>query len=91
MSVRCDCRYGPCGPPTSGPSSQSSPSQRSESRTPWYASSVTRLASVSSTRRTNDPPLCRAKSQLNNAERALPTWIEPDGAGANRQRTGDVT
>ena len=29
--VRCDCRYGPYGPPTSGPSSQSSPSQRSAS------------------------------------------------------------
>ena len=59
--------------------------------TPWYASSVTLLASVSSTRRTNAPPMCRANSQLNNAERALPTWIEPDGAGANRQRIGGAT
>src|SRR6478735_2340161 len=32
MSMRWLCRYGACGPPTSGPSSQSRPSQRSVSR-----------------------------------------------------------
>ena len=52
---------------------------------------MTRLASVSSTRSTNAPPLCRANSQLNSADRAFPTWIEPDGAGANRQRTASGT
>ena len=35
----------------------------------------------------NDPPLWRANSQLNKADRAFPTWSEPVGAGANRQRT----
>ena len=32
------------------------------------------------------PPCRRAKSQLNNAVRALPTWSCPVGEGANRTR-----
>src|SRR5687768_7530817 len=38
-------------------------------------------------RRTNAPPCLRANIQLNNAVRALPTWIEPLGAGSMRVRT----
>src|SRR4249919_1376979 len=90
MSRRWDWRYGACGPPTSGPSSQSIPSHRSESITPWKASSVTREASVSSIRRTNTPPWCRANAHENSPVRAFPTWIDPDGAGANRVRTPTV-
>src|SRR5438876_7671043 len=52
------------------------------------ASSVERCRSVSSIRRMKLPPWCRANSQLNSAVRALPTWMEPVGAGANRHRTG---
>ena len=37
-------------------------------------------------RRTNVPPCWRAKSQLNSAVRALPTWKYPVGDGANRTR-----
>ena len=56
------------GRPTSGPSSQSRPSQRSEPMTISMASSVDRLRSVSSMRRTNVPrdsgrtASCRARS-----------------------------
>src|SRR5207302_10981798 len=74
------------GPPTSGPSSQWRPSHRRSSSTARYDSSVTRLRSVSSTRSTMTPPLWRAESQLNSAVRALPTWMEPLGAGAKRTR-----
>ena len=35
------------------------------------------------------PPFCRAKSQLNRAVRALPTWRWPVGEGAKRTRTGE--
>ena len=41
-SRRSDCRYGPNGPPTSGPSSQSRPSQRRDARSCVYDSSVSR-------------------------------------------------
>ena len=61
---RSSCRYGPTGPPTSGPSSQSSASQRRPSRMARTASSVERSTSVSSMRRMNVPPCARAKSQL---------------------------
>ena len=44
------------GPPTSGPSSQSSPSQRRSSRIDGFRSRVDRSASVSSIRRMNVPP-----------------------------------
>ena len=49
-------RYGPCGPPTSGPSSQRRPHQRSASRIARSLSAVLRARSVSSMRRTNWPP-----------------------------------
>src|SRR2546428_12491325 len=35
----------------------------------------------------NAPPWCRAKSQLNSAVRAFPTWTYPVGLGAKRTRT----
>ena len=48
------------GSPVSGPSSQSSPSQRRPLRMTSTASCVLRAASVSSMRRINVPPVCRA-------------------------------
>ena len=45
-----------------------------------------RASSVSSMRRTKVPPCWRAKSQLNSAARALPTWKYPVGDGAKRAR-----
>src|SRR5437773_10336260 len=42
-------------------------------------------------RKTNAPFSCRAKSQLNSAVRAFPTWTWPVGLGANRTRTLDIT
>ena len=47
-----------------------------------------RASSVSSIRRMNVPPCRRAKSQLNSAARALPTWKYPVGEGAKRTRGG---
>src|SRR6266540_6207863 len=88
MCNRCVWKYGPNSPPTSGPSSQSSPSQRRESMVMPMASSVERFRSVSSIRRMKLPPWCRANSQLNKAVRAVPTWMYPVGAGAMRHRTG---
>src|SRR5262245_6829251 len=49
-------------------------------------SRVDRSASVSSMRSTNVPSLPWARSQLNSAVRALPTWSCPVGLGANRTR-----
>src|SRR3954452_8772094 len=86
--MRCDCRYGACGPPTSGPSSQSKPSQRIESRSWLYDSSESRAASVSSMRKTSVPWWCRANAQLNRAVRTRPTWGLPVGEGQKRTRTG---
>src|SRR5580704_10903260 len=45
-----------------------------------------RSSSVSSMRSTNVPECWRANSQLNSAERALPTWKYPVGEGAKRTR-----
>ena len=47
-----------------------------------------RSLSVSSMRSTNVPPYLRAKSQLNSAVRAPPTWSGPVGLGAKRTRIG---
>src|SRR3954469_14242087 len=85
--MRCDCRYGACGPPTSGPSSQSKPSQRIESSSWLYDSSESRAASVSSMRKTSVPWWCRANAQLNRAVRTRPTWGLPVGEGQKRTRT----
>src|SRR6267142_6939004 len=86
MCSRSDCRYGPCAPPASAPSSQFSPSQRRSSIADPSASFVERAKSVSSMRSTNVAPAPRAISQLNSAVRALPTWICPVGLGANLRR-----
>src|SRR5206468_143370 len=85
-SRRPDWKYGAQGPPTFGPSSQSSPSQRRPSRMPSIMSSDERSASVSSMRRTKTPPSRRAKSQLKSAVRAPPTCKCPVGEGAKRTR-----
>ena len=45
---------------------------------------------VSSTRSTISPPWWRANSQLNSAERALPTWRKPVGAGAKITQLAQV-
>src|ERR1700704_4109044 len=87
MSSRSLCRYGPYGPPTSGPSSHSRPSQRSVSSAEAMYSVVTRLRSVSSMRSTKVPPVCRAKAQSYSAVRMLPTCRSPLGEGAKRTRT----
>jgi|GEM_PF-3615055 len=50
-------------------------------------SSVALVASVSAIRNTNKPPCLRANNQLNSAVRALPTWMDPLGAGSIRIRT----
>src|SRR5918999_1376450 len=88
MSPRSDWRYGACGPPMSGPSSQSSPSQPKRSNSPSYDSWVLRATSVSSMRRTSFPPVCRAKSQLNRNVRTSPTCGLPVGDGGKRTRMG---
>src|SRR5680860_1065540 len=88
MSMRSDWRYGPFGPPTSGPSSQSSPSQCMTSMSSSYDSSLSRLASVSSIRKTNVPLWWRANAQLNKAVRAIPTCGLPVGEGQKRATTG---
>src|SRR5690348_12071117 len=85
--MRCDWRYGACGPPISGPSSQSKPSQRIESSSWLYDSSESRAASVSAMRKTRVPSLCRANAQLNRAVRTRPTWGLPVGDGQKRTRT----
>src|SRR3984885_12372100 len=87
MSSRSLCRYGPYGPPTSGPSSHCRPSQRSVSSAEAMYSGVTRLWSVSSIRSTKVPPVCRAKAQSYSAVRMLPTCRSPLGEGAKRPRT----
>src|SRR3954468_12171220 len=88
--MRCDWRYGACGPPTSGPSSQSKPSQRIASSSWLYDSSESRAASVSSMRKTRVPWWCRANAQLKRAVRTRPTWGLPVGEGQNRTRTPEV-
>src|SRR4051812_12008249 len=60
------------------------------SRIPPTISSVERSKSVSSIRRMKVPPKWRAKSQLNSAVRAPPTWRYPVGEGANRTRGDDM-
>ena len=60
FSSRCDWKYGACGPPISGPSSQSRPSQRRPSTMPETISHDERSVSVSSIRSTNVPPCRRA-------------------------------
>src|SRR5690242_4952280 len=87
--MRCDWRYGACGPPISGPSSQSKPSQRIESSSWLYDSSESRAASVSSMRKTRAPWWCLANAQLNRAVRTRPTWGLPVGEGQKRTRTGE--
>src|SRR5215467_5133645 len=87
MSSRLLCRYGPNGPPTPGPSSQSRPSQRSVSWADSMYSGVTRVWSVSSIRSTNRPPVERANAQSYRAVRTLPTCRSPLGEGANRTLT----
>src|SRR5580704_10777140 len=87
MSSRSLCRYGPYGPPTSGPSSHCRPSQRSVSSAEAMYSAVTRLWSVSSIRSTKVPPVCRANAQSYSAVRMLPTCRSPLGEGAKRTRT----
>src|SRR5690606_17364985 len=68
------------------------PSHAIESRMPCTHSGLLRSASVSSVRRTSDPPDWRAKTQLNSADRAFPTWNMPVGEGAKRTRiSGLVT
>src|SRR6266508_5395095 len=88
MSSRWLCRYGPYGPPTSGPSSQSRPSHRRDSVAAWMCSAVTLDRSVSSIRNTKVPPWCRANAQSYSAVRMLPTCRSPLGEGAKRTRTG---
>src|SRR5215831_3698408 len=87
MSSRSLCRYGPNGPPATGPSSQSRPSQRSVSWAESMYSGVTRVQSVSSIRSTNVPLVERANAQSYSAVRTLPTCRSPLGEGANRTLT----
>ena len=47
---------------------------------------VLRATSVSSRRRTNVPPVWRAKRKLKSAVRAVPMWSGPVGLGAMRTR-----
>src|SRR3954471_11901835 len=86
--MRCDWRYGAWGPPTTGPSSQSKPSQRMASSSCWYDSSESRAASGSSIRKTRAPWWWRANAQLKRAVRTRPTWGLPVGDGQKRTRTG---
>eukprot|EP00966_Prymnesium_polylepis_P073966 1716429-Prymnesium_polylepis.1 len=85
--IRSDWRYGPLGPSTSGPSSQSSPSQRRSCSTLCSDSRVLRAVSVSSTRMMKSPLCCFAASHAKSAVRAPPTCSEPVGEGAKRVRT----
>ena len=80
-------RYGPNGPPTSGPSSQLRPNQRIESRSALYDSSLSLAASVSSILKTNVPLLCFANAQLKSAVLTIPTCGSPVGDGQKRTRT----
>ena len=52
-----------------------------------YVASLARFWSVSSILRTKTPPRWRENNQLYRAARALPTWIDPLGAGAILVRT----
>ena len=53
--------------------------------------SVLRATSVSSRRRTNVPPVCRANRKLNSAVRAVPRCSGPVGLGAMRTRMSEAT
>ena len=53
---------------------------------PWVHSGRLRASSVSSIRSTNVPPRRLASAQLYSAVRAPPTWKNPVGDGANRNR-----
>jgi hypothetical protein len=61
-------------PPPCMTRSPSAAARASPSRIGWSAVSMFRSASVSSIRRMNWPPRCRAKSQLNSAVRTPPMW-----------------
>src|ERR1019366_8617560 len=80
--------YGPCEPPTSGPSSHVSSSQLSVSRMAASLSGTYRPWSVSSMRSTKLPPVERAAGHAKRAVRTLPRWRNPVGEGANRVRMG---
>ena len=60
MASRSDWRYGPYGPPQSGPSSQSRPIHFRSRTIASSDSRVERAVSVSSTRSTKVPPRFRA-------------------------------
>src|ERR1700721_2384982 len=90
MSSRSLWRYGPYGPPTSGPSSHGRPSQRSVSSAEAMYSGGTRVRWVSSVRNPKAPPGGRAKAQAYSAVRMLPTCRSPLGEGAKRTRTPPV-
>ena len=80
----------PTGPPTSGPSSQSRPSQRmSAMQLRRESAAWLRSTSVSSMRKMKRPPVLRAQRWLKRAVRALPRCREPVGLGANRVMTGE--
>src|SRR3990170_871710 len=81
-----DCRYGPKGPPLSGPSSQSRPNHLRSSNIDCSNAFVDRSTSVSSILKTNCPAFCLAKSQLNKAALAFPMCKCPVGLGANLTR-----
>src|ERR671913_505639 len=89
-SKRSVWRYGGCGPPVPGPSSQSRPIQRKERSSCSTDSSVERSRSVSSIRSTNVPPFLRAKSQLKSAVRTPPTCSLPVGLDASSHLVADA-
>ncbi len=64
----------PCADWKYGPSSGAIPNHDIAEMIPSVHSGRFLASSVSSIRSTNVPPRCRAKNQLNNADRALPTW-----------------
>src|SRR5580700_10548012 len=74
-SPRSDCLYS---------SSQPRPSHFRPSKIELTEASVLRSTSVSSSRKIMVPPFRRAYSQLKINVRALPTWRNPVGEGANR-------
>lgn len=84
---RCDCIYGPTGPPMSGPSSCSRPHWSSVRYMTSVAPSTRRFWSVSSMRRIKLPPAWRAIRYVYRAVRRFPTCMYPVGEGANRVRT----
>src|SRR5262245_10703316 len=71
----------------SGPSSQVSPAQRSESRMIRSDAADERCRAVSSMRRVNSPPCLRATIRVIRATWAVPTCGPPVREGATRVRT----